>query len=406
MALPPPSFSSGRAYLTPPRTHPVLRSLPLYLGFAATGVCVALPGAALPAMLVRWHLTDAQGGRLFLLAWMGSSLGALGVRGSLRAALTAGCAFAALGSAGLGFGSGAEAYLSMMVYGVGLGLTMTSITLLRQRSAGRSGTDLVRLNLVWAAGACLAPGFAAPALRAGDLRPLLGSLAVVFGLLGLWAAMQPQFSAQRVSRHSLSGWAALRRVPPALVLITMLITGVEAAAGAWLATYAHRSGDRLAEVIAAPTCLWAGVLLSRFVWSTWDGWASAHATVRGSVTLTLGAGLLLTLGGGGWPILVAAFCLGFGIGPVYPLVLDWVLHVECTGAIFFLAGVGSATLPWLTGVVSAAHHSLRVGFVVVLSASAVIAALAWLSPLERWSKTPISKDRKLRIAQPSDHYPG
>src|ERR1035437_5363598 len=62
----------------------ILAAAPLYLGFAAAGGGVALPGALLPVMMLRWHLQDEQGGRLFLLAWIGSSLGALLVRGSLR----------------------------------------------------------------------------------------------------------------------------------------------------------------------------------------------------------------------------------------------------------------------------------------------------------------------------------
>ena len=41
-------------------------------------------------MLQRWHLQDEQGGRLFLLAWIGSSLGALLVRGSMRTVLLCG----------------------------------------------------------------------------------------------------------------------------------------------------------------------------------------------------------------------------------------------------------------------------------------------------------------------------
>ena len=36
----------------------------LYLGFAATGVGVALPGALLPLLLRRWSLSDARGGLL------------------------------------------------------------------------------------------------------------------------------------------------------------------------------------------------------------------------------------------------------------------------------------------------------------------------------------------------------
>ena len=87
-----------------------LATLPLYLGFAATGVGVALPGALLPVMLQRWHLQDEQGGRLFLLAWIGSSLGALLVRGSC-ALLLCGSVAVTLGAVGLSFCAGPSRYV-------------------------------------------------------------------------------------------------------------------------------------------------------------------------------------------------------------------------------------------------------------------------------------------------------
>ena len=66
------------------------QTLLLYAGFLGTGVGVALPGVLLPVFLLNWHLRDEQAGRLFLLAWAGSSLGALAVRGSLRTCLALG----------------------------------------------------------------------------------------------------------------------------------------------------------------------------------------------------------------------------------------------------------------------------------------------------------------------------
>ena len=82
-------------------SEPALRqTIPLYLGFAATGVGVALPGAILPTLLLRWHLGDEGAGRLFFLAFLGSSLGALLTR-SLRLTLAAGSFITALAAAAL-----------------------------------------------------------------------------------------------------------------------------------------------------------------------------------------------------------------------------------------------------------------------------------------------------------------
>ncbi|GAC1415483.1 MAG: hypothetical protein NVSMB62_03300 [Acidobacteriaceae bacterium] len=361
--------------------------MPLYLGFVATGIGVALPGATLPALLVRWHMSDAQGGRLFLFAWVGSSLGALAVRGKLRRSLLAGCAGIAVGAFGLiaGAGSATQANLWMAAYGGGLGLTMTSISLLRQKANEHSGTELIRLNFVWALGACLCPALAERTLRFGDLRSLLGGLGAVFIVLALWTMTETALNDQIA--QTADRWLALRRVPPALVLMTMLVTGIEASAGGWLATYSRRNGDGLTGTIAAPTCLWSGLLLSRLVWAVWAQQWSARRIVRSSVALMAAAGIFLIVSSGGWTLLAAAFCLGFGIGPVYPLLLTAVLRFARTGSIFFLAGVGSACLPWLTGVSAGAQGSLRIGLLVPVVAIFATLSMAWLVQPKAWGNS-------------------
>jgi fucose permease len=359
--------------------------VPLYLGFAATGVGVALPGALLPALLMRWHLQDEQGGRLFLMAWIGSSLGALLVRGSMRKSLLRGGIAVALGALGMAFCTSREADACMALYGLGLGLSMTSISLIRQRQSGGSGTVLVRLNLLWAIGACACPSLTIRALRSGDIRPVLFGLACCFAGLAAWTLFQPDLKAATGARNS-HPWAIFRTIPIGLILMTLLGPGIEASAGGWLTTYARRGGHGIAEAIAAPSCFWAGLLLSRLFWSVCDRWRSDDWIVRASVALMSGASVLLIASGSASLILIAAFCLGFGIGPTYPLLLAWTLRFQQSGAIFFLAGIGSACLPWLTGVVSAQRHSLRVGLAVPMIATMLLATMSLVFPLKLWSR--------------------
>ncbi len=385
-------------------------SVPLYMGFAATGVGVALPGAILPALLLRWHLADEQGGRLFLMAWIGSSLGALAVRGTARGNIAAGTLATSLAAGGLGLLSTLTAVaeleidLLMLLYGVGLGLVMTAISILRQqqtadssesarweRGSGReggSGREMVRLNLMWAIGACAAPSLALHALASGRLLSLLLSLAGGFLVLALWAALARVEDAVTSNRMaSGSDFRSLfRLVPLPLILMTALTTGVEAAAGAWLATYARRGGLHLGGVVEAPTCLWAGLLLSRFFWS-YAAYRSTQRVVRGSMLLMLLASLLLVsahvAADGGVLLLGAAFLLGVGIGPAYPMLLALASRFQRGGPIYFLAGVASACLPWMTGLVAQQSGSLRAGFLAPLAATLLICTLAWISPLGR-----------------------
>jgi fucose permease len=358
----------------------------LYLGFAATGVGVALPGALLPTLLLRWHLQDEQAGRLFLLAWIGSSLGALLVRGSLRTTLLAGSSAVAFGATGLAFCAGRGADAWMALYGLGLGLTMTSMTLIRQRQSGGSGTELVRLNLMWAIGACSCPSLTIRAQTDGDIRPVFCGLALCFAALAVWTILQPGLSIEAAAPIHTIPWTIFRNVPLGLIVMTMLITGIEASAGGWLATYARREGHGIAGAVAAPSCFWAGLLLSRLFWSLFSRWLTHDWTVRCSLALMGCASILLIASGSGSLMLVAAFSLGFGIGPTYPLLLAWALRFQRGGAIFFLAGVGSACLPWLTGLVSARQQSLRLGLAVPMVATILMLTMSIALPLTRWSK--------------------
>ncbi|MGA1983942.1 MAG: MFS transporter [Acidobacteriaceae bacterium] len=369
-----------------PKMRSALAIAPLYLGFAATGVGVALPGALLPVMLSRWHFQDEQGGRLFLLAWVGSSLGALLVHGSMRTVLFWGSIAVALGAVGLSFCAAGTADAWMALYGSGLGLTMTSISLIRQRQSGGTGTELVRLNLLWAMGACACPSLTIRALTTGAIRPVLCGLAVCFVVLAAWTVLETGLAIEATVAPTAHPWTIFRAVPLGLIVMTLLVPGIEASAGGWLATYARRGGYGVAGAVAAPSCFWAGLLLSRFFWSVCNRWLTPDWTVRASVALMAAASAALIASGSGWLLLLAAFCMGFGIGPTYPLLLAWALRFHRGGAIFFLAGVGSACLPWLTGFVSTQRHSLRVGLAVPMAATLVMVTLSLLLPLGIWSQ--------------------
>ena len=364
----------------------LLTAAPLYLGFAATGVGVALPGALLPAMLLRWHLGDEQAGRLFLLAWIGSSLGALSVRGPLRRTLLCGSIAVTLGAIGLSFSLDRGVNEWMTLYGLGLGLTMTSISLIRQQQTSGSGTEMVRLNFLWAIGACACPSLTLRALANGNIRPVLCGVALCFALLAAWTVFHADLSVRAAEGKHANPWTIFRNVPVGLIVMTLLITGIEASAGGWLATFAKRGGHGIVETIAAPSCFWAGLLLSRLFWSVCDTWLTHDLTVRGSLVLMGGASIVLVASGSGALMLTAAFCLGFGIGPTYPLLLAWALQFQRSSAIFFLAGIGSASLPWLTGLISAQRHSLRAGLAVPMAATMVMATLSLVLPLRLWSK--------------------
>jgi FHS family glucose/mannose:H+ symporter-like MFS transporter len=76
-------------------------------------------------------------------------------------------------------------------------------------------------------------------------------------------------------------------------------------------------------------------------------------------------------------MLASVFLIGFGLGPIYPLLLSIALQYSENSTIFFVAGLGSAILPWLTGIVSSSTSSLRDGLLVPCAASALMLFLGF-----------------------------
>ena len=362
-------------------------SIILYLAFAATGVGMALPGSVLPALLARWSLADSQAGLFFFLGWMGSSLGAFLVRPSRTRSVALGSTLIVAGTFGLAFGVDRfhwACFFWMVIYGLGLGVTMTSISLLQAtRHAQRRAAELNRLNLIWALGACACPTLATHSLRVTDVRTIFSALGCFFALVALWTALMerdttavqsiapvpagvPRFTGLR----SLSLW------PISLVLVIFLPPGIESSMGGWIAAYVQRTQQTIATTVTAGTCFWAGLLLSRLLSSTVLLFRRYERLVliQSLCTVVLGTGLLLatteSLG-----ILPGVFLVGFGLGPVYPLLLAIALQYSENTLIFFAAGLGSALLPWLTGILSSATSSLRTGLLVPLAASVLMLAL-------------------------------
>ncbi len=354
----------------------------VYLGFAGTGLGMALPGSVLPALLKQWSMTDGQAGFFFFLGWMGTSVGALMVRPSRVRSLALGSFLIAIGAPGMAFGSRWAGFGCMAIYGVGLGMTMTAVSLLQaRRNALRRGLELNRLNLVWALGACICPSLAAHSLRVASVRAIFSSVAIFFALFCLWTLAferDPVHSTQEsIDASTTAGrsWT-LALWPLALVCVILLPTGIEASMGAWIAAYVQRTQQTISTTVTAGSCFWIGLMLSRTLSSfVLILRRSERIVLRQSLVTVVVGTLLLIASTASLGILPGVFLVGFGLGPVYPLLLAIALQYSERTPIFFVAGLGSAFLPWLTGVVSSSTSSLRLGLLVPVFASLLMLGL-------------------------------
>jgi fucose permease len=157
----------------------------------------------------------------------------------------------------------------------------------------------------------------------------------------------------------------------------MCTVGVEAALGGWLTTYSHRAGlSSLAGSAFATFLFWFGGMLSRLAFSTrLLAKVGRHATLQAAMWgLVISIGVLIAAP---YPpmIMTVAAVAGFCIGPLYPLLLSFLLERSARGWIFAVGGIGAAFIPWLTGLLSAHFQSLRFGLIAPCSAALLMLVL-------------------------------
>jgi FHS family glucose/mannose:H+ symporter-like MFS transporter len=372
----------------------VRRKAPVYLGFAATGVALTIPGAVLPLLLRRWAMSDARGGLLLFSFYAVGSLGSYSARGKMNRSVARGALLTAAGALCLGWAGRWTAYGAIALYGLGLSLTMTSISLLlSQRFPAERRLELTRLNLIWAIGAALGPWVALRSTRGMTeaqailhVQNVLLGVAVFFVVTAAWAMWMEEGKSTGSAAAASSSPKAVRKgsgileIPWPLLVLIFGATGVDAAAGGWLTSYAQRAGDSLGITIGAATLMWVGALVSRVAHST--SWASRlpERWVLRSSMIAMSAALTLLIA---WPAgiatMVAAAVLGLAIGPVYPLVVAAALRHRENSTVFAIAGVGASVMPLATGAVSTWVHSLRAGLGVPLGAALMMIGVVAVS---------------------------
>lgn len=337
------------------------------LGFLLTGVGSALVGASLPSMLREWHLSDRAGGLLLFSLFIGSTIGVL----------FAGLAPPLMSGIGLGASACAALLLSLaspptlifcfLLYGCGLGTTMTSISVLRSREVPITETTLEmnRLNLIWAAGACLAPALALRSLRTVSVHALFAGVTFAFAVGAVVLLIVNQWTRTAAKPGSPSVTPRLERLAPLrMCVFAGAAVGLETAIGSWLTAYSQRMGHGNGVAVTANSAFWLGLLLGRGAHSLRIG---QRLNGPGGVALHLGAvtlAMALLVGIPREALLPASALLaGIGLGPLYPLVLSWALPRYRSSAVFMLAGTAASLLPWVTGVISTSFRSLRAGLV-------------------------------------------
>ncbi|HEX2520058.1 MAG TPA: MFS transporter, partial [Castellaniella sp.] len=350
-------------------------SLALGAGFALTGAGTIMLGVLLPVVSQKWGLRDDQAGLLFFVQFLGSSLGAIFSGRNRVRSMAVGYGLLVASACALAFAGRESLFVAFFAFGLGLGMAMTSTNLLVSDRAGdERAAKLERLNFKWSFGAMLAPLGLAPFWRGDDLRLMFFTFAGLFLLMFLWVVFRerqgPSVAVGDGARATAARFAGVLSLVP-LLLLAVCAVGAETALYEWLTTYSHRASPLEFGGGAIATALFMlGVVCSRLIASTRllakigrNGtlWLSLLAVAIALAVLIAAPHRLV--------IDLAAALAGLGIGPLFPLVLSYLLERSPEGWVLAVSGLGSIIFPWLTGVLSAHFGSLRYGLLAPFGAA-------------------------------------
>jgi fucose permease len=342
-------------------------------------------GVLLPTLSQKWALPDDAAGFLFFLQFLGSSFGAL-LTGSNRVrALIAGYGILVASACALAFANAHLLFPIFLFWGLGLGMAMTATSLLfSDRYGNDRAAKLERLNFAWSAGATAAPVLFLPFLHLTSLRPLFFTFLGLFLSLSVWVYLrerQQSPSSSPVAEESRPQHSAPLHSLLPLVLLAMLAIGVESSLSGWLTTYSHRADlFNVGGAVFATSLFWFGIMLSRLVFSTrLLAMIGRQKVLRWAIWCAAASVALLIAAHNPAVIRAAAALAGLSIGPLYPLLLSFLLERSPRGWIFAVAGMGSALFPWLTGILSAHFGSLRYGLIAPCGAALLMVLLLAVS---------------------------
>lgn len=364
-------------------------ALVLTIGFSLTGAGTLTLGVLLPVLSRKWGLADNNAGLLLFLQFIGSTLGAIFTGKDRARSMAIGYALLVASACALAFAGPMTLFPEFFFFGLGLGMAMTATNLLfSDRYADDRAAKLERLNFAWSTGAMAAPALLLPFLHGASLVLLYMGYVALFLLLFIWVMLRERGTPltmdlpAREHGAPAEAEAVVRERAPLsfllpLVLMATCSVGVETALGGWLTTYSRRSHPGgVGEGAFATLLFMLGIVLSRLLFSTsllekigrervlrWAFWSAAVWVA------------LLIASHNQVQIDAASLLCGLSIGPLYPLLLAFLLARCPSGWIFAAAGAGSAVFPWITGVISTQAGSLRYGLLAPWGAALLMIAL-------------------------------
>jgi MFS transporter, FHS family, glucose/mannose:H+ symporter len=279
------------------------------------------------------------------------------------------------------------------IYGFGLGLIVPTDNLLIAEIGAHSpampgagsaapaskASAVSLLNFFWGVGAVFCSLMVAWTAAHKLLPFFLGATAIFLIALAISMRNLPFPPAETGAHRSASpSWRNLLKSPTIWLFacVFFFYPGAETSVGGWIGSYVSRLGPR-GHAIASmmPAFFWSALTLGRALGTAFLRHVSERKVLRTCyATSAVGIALMLwspSLTG----VIVGALVTGLSYATLYPINVArlserfGVAARSIGAAMFSLASVGPALLPWLVGVVSHNTGSLRAGLLLPLAAT-------------------------------------
>ena len=360
------------------------------LGMLAFGIVLTILGAVLPSVIERFGIDKAEAGSLFLLmtfAILAASLvfGPMVDRYGYKGMLLFATVLIAAGLEGIAFaGSLNVLLLAIVLIGFGGGIVNGgSNALVADISSEGKGANLNLLGVFFGIGAVGVP-FVLATLGEDFAHSTLIAAAGSLVLIPFLLIAVTEFPAPKQPQgFPIAAAGKLTRDPLLLMMGFMLFleSGMEIMVGGWTSTFVKEElavPERRALVILS--LYWLGMMLARLIIGTVLRGAHEVRTVLACIAIGFTAAIVLLNTRNPAVAALCVFMLGVGFAPTFPVVLGFVgeRYAALSGTAFSLAIamalVGGMLLPWLAGVIGAAH-GMRASFVIVPVALLLLAVL-------------------------------
>jgi MFS transporter, FHS family, glucose/mannose:H+ symporter len=355
--------------------------------FVILGIVTTLLGPILPLLSVRWSISAAQAGSLFLWQFIPSTFGTLlsGAvlsKRSFRLVVITGIALCFLGVASLIQADWNLGRYAVASYGFGLGIALPAMNLaVAQANPTRRAASVSVLNFSWGIGAVIGPVLLRTA-HSLELFLILLAVVIALALIGSTLTRMPAREAHTTSPGAeLHHRTDLRVLIPLLAFAMFLFCGVENAIAGWASSLALPKFSNAYAATSATIAFWALFLAGRALAPAALRVVSEPGLLLTSIILAVAGVLGLYFAVDAPRILLACAVAGLGVGPGFPLVISKVSesigprHPAAT-VCFAFAGVGAATMSSLVGVIGGKVGEPRAGLIIPIAGLLILLAVS------------------------------